>query len=261
MPNEKLIEVFKDTMHQCKRNVRLKADIKHTMEHSVVFNPSLMYPKLQPSPDHPTQIVVTGKRTFEAAETWKSNRVAVLNFADAIHPGGGVKWGSSAQEESLCRCSTLYPVLDTPANHILYYQDWSNDCRYSDKIIWTPGVTVFKSDGSVPHLRDEPEWYKVDVITCAAPNLREHSISNMELYGIHVKRAVHIMTVAALFQTDVLILGAFGCGAFRNNPEIVAQAYRDVVKQFDGYFYRIEFAVYDSKFSNNKEVFQKYFRM
>ena len=102
---------------------------------------------------------------------------------------------------------------------------------------------------------DEKDWYSVDVLTCAAPNLKDHSISDMELYGIHVKRAVHILTIAATFHMDVLVLGAFGCGAFHNNPHVVAQAYHDVVRQFDGYFQHIVFSVYDSKGTNNFDIF------
>jgi uncharacterized protein (TIGR02452 family) len=103
----------------------------------------------------------------------------------------------------------------------------------------------------------ESDWFRVDVITCAAPNLREVPansfnkdegepvmLSDDELYKVHYKRAIKIMEVAAANDIEVLILGAFGCGAFRNNPKVVARAYKDAVKHFRHAFKEIEFAVY-----------------
>ena len=80
----------------------------------------------------------------------------------------------------------------------------------------------------------------------AAPN---NSTPRMHLddaaqYGYHVKRAVHMLTCAAHHGVDILILGAFGCGAFKNNPEVVAKAYKDALAMFPGIFEKIEFAVY-----------------
>ena len=63
-------------------------------------------------------------------------------------------------------------------------------------------------------------------------------------YDIHLKRAKHILHIAAAHGAEILILGAFGCGAFRNDPEAVAVAYRDVLAEYGKYFDEIEFAVY-----------------
>ena len=93
------------------------------------------------------------------------------------------------------------------------------------------------------------EWFKVDVISCAAPNLRKDvrnrynvesgnavSVTDEELYRIHLQRAKHIMSVAAANKVDVLVLGAFGCGAFANNPAVVARASFDALKDYNSYF-------------------------
>ena len=53
-------------------------------------------------------LTVSKKRTLEAASCYKGMKTAVLNFASAVNPGGGVTKGASAQEEALCRCSSLY---------------------------------------------------------------------------------------------------------------------------------------------------------
>ena len=103
----------------------------------------------------------------------------------------------------------------------------------------------------------EKDWTFVDVISCAAPNLRRRpsnnhnpeygravSISNTDLYTLHLKRAKHIMHIAATNGADALVLGAFGCGAFANNPQVVAKAYKDALSDYKRYFQYIEFAVY-----------------
>jgi uncharacterized protein (TIGR02452 family) len=97
----------------------------------------------------------------------------------------------------------------------------------------------------------------VDVISCAAPNLRKRpgnshnpeygravTISDADLYELHLKRAKHIMHIAAANGADALVLGAFGCGAFANDPKVVAEAYRDALSDYRQYFRLIEFAVY-----------------
>ena len=90
----------------------------------------------------------------------------------------------------------------------------------------------------------------MDILTCAAPNLR--AMPN---------NAMNPGNDKAMSLTDEL--GAFGCGAFQNKPEIVAQAYKEVLTQFDGYFQLIEFAVYciprdESNYLKFKKAFESY---
>jgi uncharacterized protein (TIGR02452 family) len=118
---------------------------------------------------------VTKNRTFEAALYYKGQKTAVHNFASASTPGGGVVNGATAQEECLCRCSDLYDCLNVKENWDKYYTPHRREQNpiHNDDIIYTPNVIVFKSDTPTPTLLDEKDWYNVDVITCAAPNLRE----------------------------------------------------------------------------------------
>ena len=108
-----------------------------------------------------------------------------------------------------------------------------------------------------PERLPEDKMQAVDVITCAAPNLREHPSNAMNpgfgspvhlarqgIYFLHTQRARKILSVAALHDTDVLILGAFGCGAFCNPPDVVAAACRDVLPEFAHAFSTAESAVY-----------------
>lgn len=241
----------------------LTAAVQNSIAHTVLY-PAQQMPDLPESSNRSkTKVTVTPQRTFEAAQDllirYPGSRAAVLNFASATNPGGGVTRGSSAQEEALCRCSTLYPCLTTPELDKGYYQyhhDLS-DVRYTDACIYVPDIKIIKTDTDVPQRLPENKWQAVDVICCAAPNLREKpynwmnpgegraiKVSNDELLDLHRQRARKILSVAAANNIDCLVLGAFGCGAFRNDPNIVARAYRDIFPEFDGYFREIRFAVY-----------------
>ena len=187
-------------------------------------------------------------------------RVAVLNFASSTNPGGGVTHGSSAQEECLCRCSTLYHCLDIDMMWDKFYKPHrkAGNPLYNDDCLYTPGVTVFKSDISFPERMEEKDWYQVDVITCAAPNLRDIPSNLMNpfagnapadieedgLYGLHLQRLERVFRVAAANGAEVLILGAFGCGAFCNPPAVVARAFKKIQEKYASYFETIEYAVF-----------------
>ena len=206
------------------------------------------------------KIIVSTKRTFEAAAGYAGQKVAVHNFASATNPGGGVTRGSSAQEECLCRCSGLYFCLSVPEMMKGFYYPHRNEKNPINNadIIYTPDVTVFKTDTNKPKLMDEKDWYEVDVITCAAPNLRERpsnrfnqgngdravKVSDRELLEIHKQRLTRILDVAVLNGDEAVILGAFGCGAFQNKPEVVARAAKEVIADYLYAFKTIEFAVY-----------------
>ena len=114
------------------------------------------------------------------------------------------------------------------------------------------------------------DWVSVDVITIAAPDLRPSSnmyaelvgggtiMNDAELFGYHVKRAIHMLTCAAAKKADILVLGAFGCGAFRNDPNVVAEAYKTALGVFPKVFEKIEFAVYcPPRDDRNYRVFKK----
>ncbi len=211
------------------------------------------------------EVVVSGKRSLEAAETYakQGKKVCVLNFASATNPGGGVVHGSSAQEESICRCTTLYPCL---ASHDMaakfYYPHRSaRTPLYNDDCIYTPGVAVIKSDISFPERLREDERWQVDIITCAAPNLRERPsnfmnpnagsqparITREELKELLLTRVRRIFELAAAGENEVLILGAFGCGAFRNPPDVVAEVFSEVMEDFIFHFETVEYAVFHTE--------------
>ena len=180
--------------------------------------------------------------------------------------------GAPAQEECLCRTSTLYPLLyrRTLRDKFYRYHEEHHTSKASDTLVYTEGVIIIKTDEDIPKRMPKEDWVTVDIITIAAPDLRDKwnrdakivdsgtYMNNAELFGYHVKRAIHMLTCAAAKGADILVLGAFGCGAFENDPEVVARAYKTVLQEFPQVFEKIEFAVYcPPGRSKNYDVFKR----
>jgi len=281
------IEIFNDTMKLCQTHPTLVESIKNSIEEQSVWGENALFgfdENLLVPYDKEAKVLVSEKRSFEAARDYAKagKRVCVLNFADWTTPGGWVLKGASAQEESLCRCSTLYPCISSPEVESFYTthkaQKKTNQLHmlHNNDLIYTPDVTVFKSDTDQPELLPEDEWYNVDVISCAAPRLRLRSadqkklgvtsdvleIEEEQLREILFSRIHRIFSTARFFyggSVEVMILGGFGCGAFRNPPELVAQVFNEVIKDYIYDFEVFEFPIfYKNKEIANYEAFCKY---
>ncbi|MDO4199128.1 MAG: TIGR02452 family protein, partial [Erysipelotrichaceae bacterium] len=174
--SEERVKVFEDTERLYKSDMELSKAVKESKNATRYYDEDAD-PMIYRS-NRKCNVCVSNFRTYEAAKNAidrnPGKRVAVLNFASAVTPGGGVKSGASAQEECLCRCSTLLPVLERRYLKDKYYYPnrERNDRRNTDVVIYTPDIVVFKSDEETPSLMDRKDWYKVDVLTCAAPDLR-----------------------------------------------------------------------------------------
>ena len=111
---EERVKIFEDTMDWINTDKDLSDSVNNAKNHTEIFYED-DYPEFNQKNICDTQITVTRHRSFEAAiklhKTDITSKIAVLNFANAFHAGGGVTTGSSAQEESLCRTSTLYPLI------------------------------------------------------------------------------------------------------------------------------------------------------
>ena len=247
-------EVMTDTKFQCETLEPLKASIIYSINNQfmVAHGTDISQPVAVNSN---TKYIVSGKRSFEAAKAYaKEKKVAVLNFANNHHIGGA-PYSAGAQEESLCRCSTLLPCLEA-MNDVFYqkhrrmYEAHQIDFLGNDDLIYTPGVVVFKTDERTnpikPVMMPEEEWYRVNVITCAAPQIGDHHLPKYyeELITSRIKK---ILDVAAKEKNEVIILGAWGCGAFRNPSDIVARVFFTQLRNYN--FEVVEFAL-----SSNNDV-------
>jgi len=255
---EKRIRIFEETVRVCADEPALQKAVAASLAGQYIIWQEDKESPWQQRFERPAAIRISHKRSFDAAHSHAQagKKVCVLNFASSVCPGGGVTYGSQAQEESLCRVSSLYPALSGESAKLFYDRHWEMIRRGSmkrenrDDCIYTPGVIVLREDAGDEELLPEKERYKVDVITCAAPDLRPvddrscYAPSQEELFNLLARRWRRILSVAAAEKTDVLILGAFGCGVFANPPQLVAQAFKCAAEDLLKCFETIEFAVY-----------------
>lgn len=236
------IKVFKNTLWMS--NSFYKDDTEEAMKNTeVIINGASL---LREKGNKAQSIRVIHKGSVPVIEGVVSvGRVAVINFADALTPGGLVFEGVETQEEDLCRCSNLYPCISQDkvfADYYGYNRSLENDV-YSDRLIYSKDVLFFK---------DEDYWCipirtKCDVITCPAPI----ECSDKQVF---INRIKCIIGAAYNAGVDQLILGKFGCGAFRNDPRLVATAFKEVLDEYK-LFDVVYFPVFDD--SESSDIFEE----
>lgn len=245
MGRSDLIAAFQDTLTRS-LSAALKESTERASRSSKVYLENYQSGKIRRNLSG--TVIVEENTTFAAAKKYLlEGKTAVLNFADPVTPGGGVQNGAIAQEASLCRSSNLYVCLTSSAVSDYYrYNRERHNHFYSDRLIYTEGITVFKDDATVPALMPEQKWFQVDVITCGAPYIAKRRYTNKTALKALLKgRIKNIFEAAIEHDVDVLILGAFGCGAFKNPPDIVAKAFKEVIDEnrYGSQFKKIVFAI------------------
>lgn len=174
-------------------------------------------------------------------------RTAVLNFASAWCPGGGFLSGANAQEECLCRASTLYQSIGSKTAQVMYDTNHnSNSPLLTDYMLYTPTVTVFRD--AFGRFLDYP--FRCSVITAPAVDKRRLNLiqkpqADAEMYA----RCVKLLSIAVENRINNIVLGAWGCGVFGNAPITVAKMFYDVlyVQNYAKFFDTVCFAVYDTR--------------
>lgn len=192
-------------------------------------------------------IVVENESVVDTVWRSGSTSLGVLVFASAYHPGGGFLKGSMAQEEAIAYCSNLY-VQQTTAEGNRFYKD-GNSCKtkaYTNNMIYSEVAFFRKSsfDFAPPKV--------VDVITSAAINkgaMMKNGESISSANDIMKNRMRYILELFAEKGTKELILGAFGCGVFKNDPKDIARIWKELLLE-DGYgapFDKITFSVLEDR--------------
>lgn len=204
------------------------------------------------------RITVVNADSFKAGRSFE--KPLVLNFANAHNPGGGFRLGANAQEEALCRCSTLYASITSEKAAQMYrYNNTHISKAESDHMLLSPNVAVFRDEKCT--LLDEPVI--MGVITAPAPNRYGAAMLASEklIKETFQRRIGIILAAAAKYGYRDLVLGAWGCGAFGNKAEDVAEYFRYVIKDegFGSCFDEICFAVYGREDGRNITGFRKAF--
>ena len=251
---KKCAEIFKDTYDKCKSIQTLKESIEQSIKLTKFYlegNKYILYKTPIKSKDY--NIIITADRTLDAVYKYYISKnlkykIGVLNFASAKNPGGGVLQGARSQEESICRTSTLYPCLNTEflkENYYSYHKDKKRG--YSDRIIYIPNIIVFKSDDDVfSEIMEKNKWYNVDIISCAAHNQKAYNLDYENLKKLNYNKLKAIIECAAENNIDNLILGAFGCGAFGNDPKMVSKIFKRILidEEYYKFFLNVHFAIF-----------------
>ncbi|PAF31653.1 TIGR02452 family protein [Paenibacillus sp. 7516] len=239
------------------RRVSIDEDLKRAIQGSVLYRPNELpalreqVRQLQAAPKSAAaKIEVTGETTLAAASRLVVDEgrtdVVCLNFASAKNPGGGFLGGSQAQEESLARATGLYPCI-SQMNEMYDHNRKLRTCLYSDYMIYSPGVPVIRDDED----RLLAQYYTTSFITAPAVNagvVKERGQADDQQIELVMKERIrYILDVAAMNGHRNLVLGAYGCGVFRNDPVDVARYFHDVLVQenFRQSFEQIVFAVLD----------------
>ncbi len=230
------------------RTVPISAALGRAVRGTVLYRPDELDRLLAdlPSGRPGTRIEVTGETTLAAARRLRVPGGAAplaLNFASAKNPGGGFLNGAHAQEEGLARSSGLYPSL-LEAREYYDFHRARGDLLYSDHMIYSPSVPVFRDDAG--RLLEDP--YEVAFVTSPAPNrgaIRDPGKAAL-IPGVLAVRARKVLAVALAHAHRRLVLGAWGCGVFRNDPSEVAGAFAAALRdEFAGRFEHVVFAVWD----------------
>ena len=178
---------------------------------------------------------------------------AVLNFASYNNPGGNFINGSKAQEECLCHESYLYNVLKGRIGYYKINHKNKNRSLYTDRALYSPNVRFTKECKDV----------FCDVITCAAPNKtaaqKYYDVSDEENSEVLKERIEFVLKIAQDNGVDNLILGAYGCGVFGQDPLEVAKIFKEFLSGKYKCFNKVIFAI-PNKLEVNYRCFQRIFK-
>lgn len=242
-----LINIFNDTINKCENEYSwMIEDAVNIFYNDKFFTEDKSIKRFTTS----ANVKVVQQTTVDAIIDNENKVYGVLNFASAKNPGGGVLKGTVAQEEALARVSSLYPMIKQCAQ---FYTS-TEAPYYTDKIIYTKPVYVFKDD-----FGNHIDPIECEVITCAAPN---YAFSLFDEDGINIEKHKEVMTkrFTKVLKSAIannqrnLILGAWGCGVFKNPPDVNAKIFRDVLNMFSSSFDDVIFAIPDD---TNYQIFKK----
>ena len=250
-------------------NVSVRDNLEYAVKNSIYLKDSDFTEmdkrlRLETAKDRNTKIEITGESTFQGAKRIleeKGQRVVVLNFASATNPGGGYLNGARAQEEDLCRTSALYPCLIQFLEFYQFHRD-QKSFLYSDKMIYSPDVPLFRDDS----MTLQKKIYRISVITSAAPAMIDVAVGDTESFikggralDLRIEKLLSLMLSKKYTN---IILGAWGCGAFLNDPKVVSKLFKKHLThggRFENKFDRVLFAIRDNKTTENKRIFSEQF--
>lgn len=229
-------------LHKLHTDSVLINNVAHSITRTILFRQTDPLYEIN-SKEYCTELRIVDMTTVQAIFQYADNdsTIAALNFASYKNPGGKFLEGSSAQEEMLCHTSTLYPVL---AHFDQFYKDNKTQLNrglYQSNILYSPDICF------IWNMLGKYICKRCDIITCAAPNwsaAKRNNVCESELILALNDRIQRIFNIAMAQNVNTLILGAFGCGVFENNPHTVASIFRNLLNtEYNGVFRSVIFAI------------------
>lgn len=246
--------IFEDTFSQCVSDNCILESILASRKNFQLYKNSIEICGFSAEAKKNNVLILncTSIETVDLIDKISDSKTALLDFASATTPGGGVLLGSKGQEEDICRLTSLYFTLNSDELKKYYYFPNANSIAFEkdalikdSTVIYIPEVKVIK-DFRGKRL-NKSNYQEISVIVCAAPNLRHCSPPNQKLLESYIyERACQILRCAIKNNCKNIILGAHGCGAFRNPVDIVAKGYYRAVSEYGDYFENIVFSIPDA---------------
>lgn len=237
--------------HTDEMKQKYSKETAYSIQNTTIYNSDHTFPSL--SKEVTPKYIVEDLDSVSAVFKHHSNKTAVLNFASFKNPGGKFLNGARAQEECLCHESNLYNILLQFQNNF-YTPNLKclNRSLYQNKALYGKDVLF---------LHNQQEM-KCDVITCAAPNYkaahRFQRVTQNENFTVLESRIKFIIDIAEEQQVETLILGAFGCGVFGQDPKEVAQLFKKYLDKTK-YIHKVIYAIPNSN-NSNYAIFKRIFQ-
>lgn len=239
----------KATNHTTHMEAAYGEDIKRCIQNSVIYSEDTKFNKPLHSDNH--NIYLWDKDSVKAAQHCATNpdfgKVTVLNFASYRNPGGKFLDGSMAQEEALCHSSYLYNVLKGLPEYYEWNNEHKNNALYTNRAIYSPDILF--NPGSCNEFR-------CDVVTCAAPNLNPYykynngSITLQDNTKALDSRITFLIKICIENNIDTFVIGAWGCGVFRQSPSEVCKLFLKNIDSYSGGIKNFIFAIPDENSKN-----------
>ncbi len=268
MDRSKRVKIARETLiifkngfylNKKKKRINIEFELKNAIKNSIHYKPE-MFNKVFRKRDKilnqnissiKTNFEVTNETTLGAARRLineeKNKNVLCLNFASATTPGGGFLKGSQAQEESLARATGLYPCI-SQMKEMYDINKKFKSALYTDHMIYSPEVPVIRDDRD--ELLDSP--FYTSIITVPAVNamaVKKNEFHNISLIKeTMLNRIEKLLSLAIIHNHKTLVLGAWGCGVFKNNPSDVADYFSEYLlnnNAYNKFFKKIAFAILD----------------
>ena len=210
---------------------------RNSIRNSIVYKPNDTIRPTNSEAINQPQIIVADADSVTAAFQYAIGKTCILNFASYVHPGGGFTNGAWAQEEALCHVSNLYPILEAHESYYMWNKNNLNNHLYENRAIYSPDV-IFEQQGMKGLF---------DVITCAAPKLSEayksDEVSAEDNTEALKSRIQFIFDILAQNEVETVILGAWGCGVFKQDPVEVSSLFENAIENGANTAARVVFAI------------------